>query len=81
MPKIDTSALLERLAKGQPIPGILLLGAETYLRDLCRKAIVEAIVPRLREGDVIAVLSNGGFDGIYEKLPAHLAARGTGVIQ
>jgi DNA polymerase-3 subunit delta len=45
MPKIDTSALLERLAKGQPIPGILLLGAETYLRDLCRKAIVEAIVP------------------------------------
>jgi DNA polymerase III subunit delta len=45
MPKIETSALLERLAKGRPIPGILLLGAETYLRDLCRKAIVESIVP------------------------------------
>ena len=43
--------------------------------------IVEAIAPRLREGDVVAVLSNGGFDGIYEKLPAHLAARSAGVIR
>jgi DNA polymerase-3 subunit delta len=45
MPKIDTSALLDRLAKGQPMPGILLLGQESYLRDLCRKAIIEAVVP------------------------------------
>jgi DNA polymerase-3 subunit delta len=45
MPKIETSALLDRLAKGQPMPGILLLGAESYLRDLCRKAIIEAVVP------------------------------------
>jgi UDP-N-acetylmuramate: L-alanyl-gamma-D-glutamyl-meso-diaminopimelate ligase len=28
----------------------------------------------LRPGDVVAILSNGGFDGIYEKLPARLAA-------
>jgi UDP-N-acetylmuramate: L-alanyl-gamma-D-glutamyl-meso-diaminopimelate ligase len=35
-------------------------------------AIVEGISPRLRSGDVVAILSNGGFDGIYEKLPAHL---------
>ncbi|HEU4981850.1 MAG TPA: cyanophycin synthetase, partial [Acidobacteriaceae bacterium] len=35
-------------------------------------AIVEAIAPQLRSGDVVAILSNGGFDGIYEKLPAHL---------
>jgi UDP-N-acetylmuramate: L-alanyl-gamma-D-glutamyl-meso-diaminopimelate ligase len=44
-------------------------------------AIVEAVVPRLREGDVVAVLSNGGFDGIYEKLPARLAARSAGVMR
>ena len=25
-----------------------------------------------REGDVVAILSNGGFGGIYEKLPAKL---------
>jgi UDP-N-acetylmuramate: L-alanyl-gamma-D-glutamyl-meso-diaminopimelate ligase len=26
----------------------------------------------MREGDVVAILSNGGFGGIYEKLPARL---------
>jgi UDP-N-acetylmuramate: L-alanyl-gamma-D-glutamyl-meso-diaminopimelate ligase len=35
-------------------------------------AIVDAIAPQLAPGDVVAILSNGGFDGIYEKLPARL---------
>jgi UDP-N-acetylmuramate: L-alanyl-gamma-D-glutamyl-meso-diaminopimelate ligase len=35
-------------------------------------AIVAALAPQLREGDVVAILSNGGFGGIYEKLPAAL---------
>ena len=35
-------------------------------------AIVESIAPQLKSGDVVAILSNGGFDGIYEKLPARL---------
>jgi UDP-N-acetylmuramate: L-alanyl-gamma-D-glutamyl-meso-diaminopimelate ligase len=35
-------------------------------------AIVNSIAPQLRSGDVVAILSNGGFDGIYEKLPARL---------
>ncbi len=38
-------------------------------------AIVRAITPRLAPGDVVAILSNGGFDGIYEKLPARLRER------
>jgi UDP-N-acetylmuramate: L-alanyl-gamma-D-glutamyl-meso-diaminopimelate ligase len=37
--------------------------------------IVESIAPKLKAGDVVAILSNGGFDGIYEKLPARLSAR------
>jgi UDP-N-acetylmuramate: L-alanyl-gamma-D-glutamyl-meso-diaminopimelate ligase len=37
--------------------------------------IVAAITPKLEEGDVVAILSNGGFDGIYEKLPARLRER------
>ncbi len=37
-------------------------------------AIVAAMVPQLRAGDVVAILSNGGFGGIYEKLPAALRA-------
>jgi UDP-N-acetylmuramate: L-alanyl-gamma-D-glutamyl-meso-diaminopimelate ligase len=37
-------------------------------------AIVESVAPELREGDVVAILSNGGFGGIYEKLPTRLAS-------
>jgi UDP-N-acetylmuramate: L-alanyl-gamma-D-glutamyl-meso-diaminopimelate ligase len=35
-------------------------------------AIVNAIAPQLASGDVVAILSNGGFDGIYQKLAARL---------
>jgi len=35
-------------------------------------AIVMEILPRVKSGDVVAILSNGGFGGIYEKLPAAL---------
>jgi UDP-N-acetylmuramate: L-alanyl-gamma-D-glutamyl-meso-diaminopimelate ligase len=37
-------------------------------------AIVQTIAPEMRSGDVVAILSNGGFGGIYEKLPARLRA-------
>jgi UDP-N-acetylmuramate: L-alanyl-gamma-D-glutamyl-meso-diaminopimelate ligase len=39
-------------------------------------AIVNAIAPDLRSHDVVAILSNGGFGGIYEKLPQRLRALG-----
>jgi UDP-N-acetylmuramate: L-alanyl-gamma-D-glutamyl-meso-diaminopimelate ligase len=38
-------------------------------------AIVAAIAPQLRDGDIVAILSNGGFGNIYHKLPAAVAAR------
>ena len=34
--------------------------------------IVRIAAPEMRSGDVVAILSNGGFSGIYEKLPARL---------
>ena len=34
--------------------------------------IVQMVAPELHSGDVVAILSNGGFGGIYEKLPEHL---------
>jgi len=42
--------------------------------ELCPdvEAIVNRITPQLQSGDVVAILSNGGFDGIYEKLPLRL---------
>ena len=39
-------------------------------------AIVNAIAPELRPNDVVAILSNGGFGGIYEKLPQRLRELG-----
>jgi UDP-N-acetylmuramate: L-alanyl-gamma-D-glutamyl-meso-diaminopimelate ligase len=42
-------------------------------------AIVAEIVPQLRSGDVVAILSNGGFGGIYETLPASLERRASSV--
>lgn len=38
-------------------------------------AIVNDLAARANSGDVLAILSNGGFGGIYEKLPAALSAR------
>jgi UDP-N-acetylmuramate: L-alanyl-gamma-D-glutamyl-meso-diaminopimelate ligase len=35
-------------------------------------AIVAQIGGELRPGDVVVILSNGGFGGIYEKLPRRL---------
>lgn len=37
-------------------------------------AIVEDLVPQLRTGDIVAILSNGGFGDIYRKLPRAIAA-------
>ena len=31
-------------------------------------AIVEHLTPEMREGDVIAIMSNGGFGGIHDKI-------------
>jgi UDP-N-acetylmuramate: L-alanyl-gamma-D-glutamyl-meso-diaminopimelate ligase len=39
------------------------------------EAIIDTVAPQLQSGDVVAILSNGGFDGIYEKLPARLRKR------
>ncbi len=38
-------------------------------------SITRGITPEVAPGDVVAILSNGGFDGIYEKLPARLKER------
>jgi DNA polymerase-3 subunit delta len=44
MAELSVDLLLERLAKGKPVPGILLLGPDTFLRDACRDRITEAYV-------------------------------------
>src|SRR6266704_1386987 len=45
MARISQKELLARLEKGKPIPAILLLGEEPYLRDACRAQLIEKFVP------------------------------------
>jgi DNA polymerase-3 subunit delta len=44
MAALSPHELLARLAKGKPIPGVLLVGGDSYLRDLCRAKLVDAYV-------------------------------------
>lgn len=61
----------ERLTTASVVNGIKRGGKPA--RELAdADAIVEAVAPELQSGDVVAILSNGGFGGIYEKLPRKL---------
>ena len=44
MANVSPEQFLARLAKGKPVPGILLLGDDSYLRELCRNKISDAYV-------------------------------------
>jgi UDP-N-acetylmuramate: L-alanyl-gamma-D-glutamyl-meso-diaminopimelate ligase len=59
---LDTSALIEAISQ-QGKPAFALPDADQ---------IVAHIVPELRSGDVVAIMSNGGFGGIHEKILAAL---------
>jgi len=81
----DMIALREPL----PLPDVapsLMFSSQQLADDLHRRgknvrvfpdaaAILAALVPELRENDVVAILSNGGFDGIHERLLATLRER------
>ena len=45
MAQVSTQELLARLESGKKIPAMLLLGDEPYLRDECRKQLIERFVP------------------------------------
>src|SRR5947207_8955490 len=44
MARLSAGELVGRLEKGKPIPAILLLGEEPYLRDACRTQLIERFV-------------------------------------
>src|SRR3989475_12194309 len=44
MARLSAQELLWKLEKGKPIPAILLLGEEPYLRDACRTQLIERFV-------------------------------------
>lgn len=44
MPRLTTAAFAERLQQGKPVPALLLLGDEPYLRDECRAQLIDKYV-------------------------------------
>src|SRR5271170_7249830 len=88
---VDSLALADRVIlaavyQQQRIPEPERLHPETVVKGLKQSGkdaallpnaddIVDAVAPEVRPGDVVAILSNGGFDGIYEKLPQRLEQR------
>ena len=44
MPRLTTAAFADRLQKGKPVPAVLLLGDEPYLRDECRALLIDKYV-------------------------------------
>jgi UDP-N-acetylmuramate: L-alanyl-gamma-D-glutamyl-meso-diaminopimelate ligase len=64
----------ERLHPEHVVAALNLRGIPTAL-FADADAIVEAIASELRAGDIVAILSNGGFGNIYQKLPSAIAAR------
>jgi UDP-N-acetylmuramate: L-alanyl-gamma-D-glutamyl-meso-diaminopimelate ligase len=55
---LDTGKLIEEVSKDGK-PAVALPDSD---------AIIEHLLPQLQEGDVVAIMSNGGFGGIHDKL-------------
>lgn len=69
--KSDSIAEAERLDVAAVAAHIGKLGRRArVIADV--DSIVRLSAPDMRSGDVVAILSNGGFGGIYEKLPERL---------
>ncbi len=61
---LDTDQLIADISKFDK-PALTLPGVDE---------IIEQLVPELRQGDVVAIMSNGGFGGIHERLLSALKA-------
>jgi UDP-N-acetylmuramate: L-alanyl-gamma-D-glutamyl-meso-diaminopimelate ligase len=78
------SVVIAGLFNPENVPSDARLSPERLARDIAWRyakeavhlpavgAIVDHVVAGVRPGDVVAILSNGGFDGIHEKLLAAL---------
>ena len=81
--KVADGVFIAQVARLEQIPEAERLNPEEMVREISEDgrpafyeknadAIVDRIVPLLKERDIVAVFSNGGFDNIHEKLLAQL---------
>jgi len=45
MARVSLEEFKEKLAKGKPVPAVLLCGDQPFLRDACRAQLIEKFVP------------------------------------
>jgi DNA polymerase-3 subunit delta len=64
MASAGADRLLDQLAKGKAPAAVVLLGAEPYWRDLCRRKLVEALVPEEMRGWAVARISADDADAV-----------------
>lgn len=69
MPPLSPEKLLERISRGKTVPAILLQGTDAYLRDRCRKQIIDAFVPEGMRDWAVARSSarESGWDDILQR--------------
>ena len=81
--KVADGVFIAQVARLEQIPEAERLNPEEMVKEISEDgrpafyeknadAIVDRIVPLLKERDIVAVFSNGGFDNIHEKLLARL---------
>jgi DNA polymerase-3 subunit delta len=69
MPDISADKLVARLSTGKPVTAIVLLGTDTYLREMCRNKIIEACVPEAAREWALARISvqDSGWDEVLQR--------------
>jgi DNA polymerase-3 subunit delta len=69
MPPLKPDALLKKLAGGKPVPAILLLGADPYLRKLCRDKLIDTFVPEAARDWAVARFSaaDGEWQEVFQR--------------
>jgi DNA polymerase-3 subunit delta len=69
MPDISAEKLIARLRTGKPVAAVVLLGTDSYLREMCRNKIIEACVPEAAREWALAriAVQDSGWDEVLQR--------------
>jgi DNA polymerase III subunit delta len=69
MPDISAEKLIAQLSSGKPVAAIVLLGTDSYLREMCRNKIIEACVPEAAREWALAriAVQDSGWDEVLQR--------------
>jgi DNA polymerase III subunit delta len=69
MPEISAEKLIARLSTGKPVAAIVLLGTDSYLREMCRNKVIEACVPEAAREWALAriAVQDSGWDEVLQR--------------